>query len=144
MTYTDEYRTNLGRGFAKKHGVTLQSGDARVETRRIYDEYYNEITRRLKGASVSTLAILIECTPRASTETTHLLLPRADFHGMESLNSLGLSGREYLETLAYCAIVVAIYDYLRAQSTTPISSSEIQQPHWLQHAEQRYLLGYPD
>jgi hypothetical protein len=114
-----KYREEIGRQFASKFSLTIGNGSAAEETPVLYQaDSHSRISREVRNMNTRTLARIIESTPEPfEGKTVHLLLPRHTEHGLESLNCLDLSGRQYLEVMAHCAIVGAVFDYLRGPQT---------------------------
>jgi hypothetical protein len=111
-----KYRSDLGKQFAERYKLQI---DPQLSPTRalqaLYKSSHDKISPAVAGMSTATLACVIEAAPLPDAEHVDLLLPRADQHGLESLNILGLNGRAYLEDIAHCALVGAVFDYLRAQ-----------------------------
>ena len=110
-----KYRQELGRQFASKFNLTIGNGPIADEVPALYQgDSWDRIHREIQRMNTRTLARVIEATPSPRDgKTVHLLLPRQGVGGLESLNCMGLSGRQYLEEMAHCAIIGAIFDYLR-------------------------------
>ena len=127
ITRRKNYRQEIGRQFASKFNLSIGNGPTADEVPVLYQTgRHAGISSEIQRMNPRTLARIIETTPSPNDgKTVHLLLPRKGVGGLESLNCVGLSGRQYLEILAHCAIVGAIFEYLRGLQNEQAKQIEI-------------------
>lgn len=120
-----EYRSNLGREFTlkfKKSVIERHFVDS-CDVEDLYSIIAIPLRNAVRIMNTTTLSRIIEAHPHTSpnNDVTPLLLPRKGEHGLESLNFLAMSGRDYLEVIAMCAITCAIWDHLKSHEQLQVT-----------------------